>query len=142
MTGDLTIREILVPALEAAFPASGMRTATPPMPVALFPAACAEVGDVHVYDDGDEATVLIEHVTHHHVEPDDTEMTPNERAQWITLDVVEFLHALFGDRVLLWSREGGKRGGGWWRPYEGVLPGDIPNDADVFVWSRRLERAG
>jgi hypothetical protein len=142
MTTTVTIREVLVPALEAAFSASGMRTATPPEPVAVFPAACAEVGDVQIYDDGDEATVVIEWVTHHHTNPYDSEMDPTERAKWITHEVVEFLHALFDDRVFLWSRQQGMGGGGWKQPYEGVIPDDVPEDADMFVWSRRLERTG
>ena len=140
MTADVTIRDLLVPALEAAFPTSGMRDAFPPEPVAVFPAACPEVGDVRIYDDGDEATVDIEHVTHHHINPDDSEMTPRERAVWVTQAVVEFLRALFDDRVILWSRQHGKGGGGWIQPYEGVIPDGVPGDADIFVWSRRVER--
>ena len=137
---DVTIREVLVPALEAAFPASGMRAAPPPKPVAVFPAACAEVGDVQIYDDGDEATVVIEYVTHHHINPYDSAMTLSERAHWVTHEVVEFLRALFDDRVFLWSLQRGKSGGGWTQPYEGVIPDDVPEDADMFVWSRRIER--
>lgn len=140
MAANITLRDALLPALGAAFPASGMRTEPAPGPVAVFPAACAEVGDVLVYDDGDEATVLIEHVTHHHVNPDDPEMTANERARGISLEVVAFLRALFADRVFLWSRQQGKAGGGWTQPYEGVTPDDTPEDADTFVWSRRVER--
>jgi hypothetical protein len=142
MTNSVTIREVLVPALEATFPASGMRALAPPGPVAIFPAACAEVGDVQIYDDGDEATVVIENVTHHHTNPYDTDMTPHERAEWVTQEVVAFLHALFDDRVFLWSRQQGKGGGGWQQPYEGVIPDDVPEDVDMFVWSRRVERTG
>jgi len=140
MTNDVTIREVLLPALEAAFPASGVRIAAPPKPVAVFPAACSEVGDVQIYDDGDEATIVIENVTHHHTNPYDAGMTPGERAQWVTREVVGFLHALFDDRVFLWSRDQGRRGGGWRRPYEGVIPDDVPEDADMFVWSTRIEK--
>jgi len=142
MTADVTIREILVPALKAAFPAAGMRIGSPPEPIAIFPAKCAEVGDVQIYDDGDEATVVIEHVTHHHTNPYDPEMTPNERAQWVTHEVVEFLRALFDDRVFLWSRQQGQGGGGSRQPFEGVIPDNVPEDADMFVWSRRVKRTG
>lgn len=67
---------------------------------------------MHIYDDADEATVVSEHVTHHHTNPYDSEMAPTERAKWITHEVVEFLQALFDDRVILWSRKQGKGGGG------------------------------
>jgi hypothetical protein len=142
MTSGVTIREVLVPALEAAFPESGMRSASPPGPVAVFPAACAEVGEVQVYDDGDEATIVIEWVTHYHTNPYDPEMVANERTRWVNDEVVEFLRALFADRILLWSRQQGKAGGGWAHPYLGVIPDGVPDDADVFLWSRRLERTG
>lgn len=142
MTNHVTIRQLLLPALEAAFPSSGMRVSDPPEPVAVFPAACAEVGDVQIYDDGDEATVVIENGTHHHTNPYDAEMTSGERAQWVTREVVEFLRALFDDRVFLWSRQRGRCGGGWNQPYEGVIPDGLPEDADMFVWSRRVEKSG
>lgn len=140
MTNDVAIREVLVPALEAAFPGAGMCISSPPDPVAIFPAACAEVGDLRIFDDGDEATVVIENVTHHHTTPYDPDMSGSERVQWITDEVVEFLLALFDDRVFLWSRQQGKGGGGWKQPYEGVIPDDVPEGADMFVWSRRIER--
>lgn len=140
MRADVTIREVLVPALEAAFPNSGMRVAASPGPVAVFPAACAEVGEVQIYDDGDEATVVIENVTHHHSNPYDSNMSPRERAESVTQEVVEFLRALFDDRVFLWALQQGKGGGGWTQPYEGVIPDDVPEDADMFLWSRRIER--
>jgi hypothetical protein len=142
MKDDMAIRDVLVPALEGAFPTSGMRVAVHPEPVAVFPAACPEVGDVQIYDDGDEATVVIENVTHHHVNPYDAKMTPSERAEWVTHEVLVFLHALFEDRVFLWSRQKGKSGGGWQQPFERLIPDDVPRDADMFVWSRRVEPAG
>jgi len=142
MTDNVTIRDVLVPALEAAFPGVGMRFGAPPEPVAVFPAACSEVGDVQIYDDGEEATVIIENVTHHHSNPYDQGMTPGERAQWVTDEVVEFLHKLFADRVFLWSLKQGRGGGGWQQPYEGVIPDGVPEEADMFVWSRRVERTG
>jgi hypothetical protein len=141
MMDDVTIRDILVPALKAAFPNSGMRIGAPPEPVAVFPAACPEVGDVQIYDDGDAATVVLENVTHHHANAYET-ISAGERAQWVTAEVVAFLRALFDDRVFLWSRDQGKGGGGWQQPYEGTIPNDVPDDADLFVWSRRIERTG
>ncbi len=142
MKSDVTISEVLLPALEAAFPASGLRVATTENLVAVFPAACSEVGGVLIYDDGDEATVDIENITHYHFNPYDSEISPYELALWVTNEVVEFLQALFDDRVLLWSRQQGRGGGGSLQPYEGVIPDYLPEDADIFVWSRRLERTG
>ena len=54
----------------------------------------------------------------------------------------ELVFVVLSDRVFLWSRQQGKGGGGWRQPYEGVIPDDIPEDVEMFVWSRRVERTG
>lgn len=140
MTIEVTIRDVLVPALQAAFPNRGLRVGSAPDPVAVFPAVCAEVGDVEIYDDGDEAMFSINHVTHLHIGPDSLQGSPLERARSITEEVIEYLRLLFDDRLLLWSRQKGQGGGGWLVDHEGGLPDDVPDDADLFVWSRRIER--
>lgn len=137
MATDITLRELLVPTLEAEFPGRGMRVGAPPDAVAVFPAACAEVGEVQIFDDGDEATLVIEHVSHSHFNPYDYGLTAAERAQWITREVVEFLRELFSDRVLLWTAP--QRGSGGWRLLdEGEAANAGHTGANAFVWSRRL----
>ncbi len=133
----MTLREVLVPALKAAFPGRELRVSNPPDPVIAFPAVCLEVGEVQIYDDGDEATVWIERITHYHVNPYDENMTDNERYRWITDHLIESLTALFADQMLLWSVDEGKRGGCLW-PFDGTIPPDTPKNADTFVWSRRI----
>jgi hypothetical protein len=136
----VTIAGALAPALRAAFPDPRVRISAPPDPVVVFPAACAEVGDVVVYDDGDEATIIIRNVGHHHVQADDADRSDEEGARWIAEQVVGFLHDLFADRVLLWSVEQGRSSGN--QPYEGRIPAGVPDGADVFLWSRRIARTG
>lgn len=133
----MAIRDVLFPALREAFPNSGLRVSGPPDVAATFPALCAEVGDVIVYDDEDEATVIIQNMTHFHINPYDSAMSEEERARWITDEVVDFLGELFADRILLWSVDQG-RGSGGCQPYEGSVPADIPKDADKFLWSGRI----
>lgn len=48
MTSEGTIREVLVPALEAAFPNRGLRVGKAPGFVVVFAAAPAAVGDLFV----------------------------------------------------------------------------------------------
>lgn len=60
------IRNVLVPALHARFPDRGLRTGDPPEPIAVFPAARPEVGDLCIWGDGDVATAAIGEVTHDH----------------------------------------------------------------------------
>ena len=136
------IGDALVPALERAFPGRGLRVTPGGKPVAVFPAACPEVGDLMIYDDGEEATVLIENVTHHHSRPYDQGLTADALARWVAEDVVAFLTDLFADEVLLWAINKGQGGGGWRRGFRGTVPADIPVEAEVFVWSRCIERAG
>jgi hypothetical protein len=138
----VTIAGALAPALRAAFPDPHVRISAPPDPVAVFPAACAEVGEVVVYDDGDEATIIFWNVGHHHVQADDADLSEDERARWIAEQVVGFLRDLFADRVLLWSVEQGRGGGNWHRPWDGTIPAGVPDGADVFLWSRRIARTG
>ena len=142
MTNEAVICQALVPALKAAFPDAEIQASEPPNPVAVFPAVCPAVGAVMVFDDGDEATVVIENITHHHVDCYDPDLSDDDRVKWIADDVVGFLRQLFADRVFLWSRNQGKGGGGWRRPFDGGIPDDVPEDADIFVWSGRLERTG
>ncbi|MEQ8768625.1 MAG: hypothetical protein RL885_32260 [Planctomycetota bacterium] len=137
MRKEVTIREILVPALEAAFPSMGMCCGEPPDPVVVFPAICPEVGDVQIYDDGDEATIYIENVTHEHVNPYDSEMPPDGRTRWITDNVTRFLRALFDDRIVLFVMQ--DEGGGGWQSIDDIPREQLPRDADVFVWSKRLQ---
>jgi hypothetical protein len=105
------IRDILLPALEANFPNRGFHRDDSPNVIGVFPAAHSEVGDVVIWDDGDEATVLIGEITHAHFNPYDETLSEQEVAQRVTSEVVEFLSDLFGDRLLLWrSRHGGSGG--------------------------------
>jgi hypothetical protein len=134
---------VLVPSLLSAFQDRGLQTVSDGTNlVAEFPAACTEVGKVLIYDDGQEATVLIENITHHHVNTHDETINTEQRCSWISREFVEFLNELFADRVFLWSIDKGAGGGGWKLPFDGAIPEDARSGADRFVWSRRLRPAG
>ncbi|MGV8042593.1 MAG: hypothetical protein AB2L07_21935 [Thermoanaerobaculaceae bacterium] len=138
----MAIRDVLVPALHAAFPNSGLWVPDLSEPVAVFPAACPEVGAVSIHSEFEEITVEIERVTHHHVTAPDDSLGSEEQAHAITEEVVWFLRELFADRVLLWSENGGRGGGGWRYPFGGEIPADLREGVDLFVWSGRLNVAG
>src|SRR5262245_44486949 len=95
------IRDYLIPALQGQFVGWEIAFATPPLPIATFAQRQAAVGKVMIYDDGDEATVVIERITHGRFNPYDPHLSQEQRDQIITEDVVNFLKALFYDRVLL-----------------------------------------
>jgi hypothetical protein len=100
----------------------------------VFPAAHPEVGDVSIWDDGDEATVAVGEITHGHFNPYDASLTPEETANRVAENVVAFLGDLFADGVLLWKTPGSGAGG--WR----VLGLDhnfslMDADALTYFWS-------
>src|SRR5688572_20645563 len=101
------IRDRLIPALKREFAGWEIQFDSPPQAIATFPSAQPNVGRVLVYDHGHEATVLIEKITHGHFNPYDDELSESERDEMVTDDVIDFLKALFSDRVLLHSRADG-----------------------------------
>ena len=132
------IRDVLIPKLKERFPERGLRTDVPPNPIATFPAAHPAVGDVSVWDDGEEATVAISEVTHGHFDSYDASLTPEQIENQIAAAVLDFLEDLFADRVLLWKSPDGGSGG--WR----VLGEDqslslMDGDDQTFTWSGPVE---
>jgi hypothetical protein len=128
------IRENLLRELNDRFPGRGMRTGVPPDPIAVFPAMHPEVGEVKIWDDGDEATIEIGRITHGHMNPYGASMSEDEVAREVTRQVVEFLEDLFTDRVLLWVSADG-RSGGWKVLSDTVETSDPPRGTCIFVWS-------
>ena len=114
-----------------------MRVGQPPDATVTFPAAHTEVGDVSVWDDGDEATVMVGEITHGHFNPYHSTLTEAEVARRVTDMVVDFLESLFADRVVLWCSEN-RRSGGWRVLHE--TPREAPTGLSgcVYVWSGPL----
>lgn len=128
------IRDALLPALRLRFPDISFQIGDSPNPIAIFPAAHKEVGDVSIWDDGDEATVSIGEITHGHFNPYDETLTPEEIANRVTEEVVAFLKDLFADRVLLWkSLVGGA--GGWSVLGHNNSLSLIDTDDLTYLWS-------
>ena len=73
------IRESILEELRRRFPPQAYRVGTDGKTVAIFPSKCSEVGDVTIWDDGHEATVVIEHITHGHFNPYDESLSESER---------------------------------------------------------------
>ena len=110
------IREVMLPELRARFPNRGLRVGESLNQIAVFPAAHGEVGDLEIWEDGDEATIYIGRITHGHFESDDRTLAAVDSAKCITDGVVEFLEMLFADRVLIHkSRTDGSDG---WEVFE------------------------
>jgi hypothetical protein len=65
------IRDILIPEVKKTFSGWEMEISYEVNPIIRFPAVQKEVGDVLISDDGDEATIYLQKITHHHVNPYD-----------------------------------------------------------------------
>jgi hypothetical protein len=115
--------------LRVRFPDRGLRVETQPQASAIFPAAHAEVGDIQVCDDGDEVTVYAGSFTHGHFANYDA-ISDEQKARLISEDVIDFLDAVFADKVAFWGSH--KGGGGWRRLDTGSQ--EKPR-ASEYVWS-------
>jgi hypothetical protein len=92
------------------------------------------VGDISIWDDGEEATFVIGNITHHHFTDYTPGISEEEAAYNISEDVIGFLEDLFADRVLLWKSSSG--GGGLRVLQEGEMP-QVHSDAGTqfYFWS-------
>lgn len=130
------VRDHLVSALKREFSGRGIQFDTPPQPIATFPAAQAAVGRLLIYDDGDEATVLIENITHGHFNPYDEKLSESQRDEIVTGMVIDFLRALFSDRVLLHCTPDGRMGGWTRMDLVGEGAGELSSSNRYYLWSR------
>lgn len=134
------IRDCLIPALKREFDGWEIQFGTPPQAIAIFAAAQPDVGRVLIYDEGDEARVLIEKISHGHFNPYDEKLSESQRDEIVTEDVIEFLRALFSDRVLLHCASDG-RVGGWMRTdLAHDRPVELSKGQRYFLWSRPFEK--
>jgi hypothetical protein len=129
------IRDRLIPELKREFAGWEIDLSPQPPAIAAFPASQKAVGRVLIYDDGDEATVVIENVTHGHFNPYDEGLSDGEREKIIVEDVVAFLKALFSDQILLHCS--GTRGfGGWTRLDLVDEPIQLSPKLSYYLWSK------
>ncbi len=128
------IRDRLLPALKEAFPDKRFSFAAPPDPVVTLPSGCTEIGDLMIYDDGEEATVCFSEITHGHFNPFDPSLAQDQVDQQVTEAVVYFLLRLFSDHVLLYRTP--SRGTGGWYVFEEAPKEDaFVEGREYFVWS-------
>ena len=130
------ISDFLIPALQSEFAGWEVTFGTPPYPIATFPSCQPDVGKLLVYDDGDEARVLIEKVTHGHFNAFNEKLDPQQRDRIIAEDVLNFLKALLNDRILLHTYAN-QQVGGWTRLKDG--PVEFSQACRLFLWSRPYE---
>jgi hypothetical protein len=138
---------LLLPVLRERFHARGVVEGNPPDPCAMFPGIHPGIRGVSIFDDGDELTLCVDDLTHGHFNEYSEGLSEGEREKRIVDHVVEFLEALFADKVVVWGQQ---HMGGWYRPELGdsghstVFPiGGMGSKATVqeFVWSGPYARS-
>jgi hypothetical protein len=125
------LSSLLLPILREQFPGRGLIEGASPNPCAKFPGIHPGIRGVSVYDEGFELTVSVDDLTHGHFSEFDDRLPDTERTKRIVEAVVDFLDALFGDRVAVWGNT--KAGGGWYRIDLGGSRGRP--GIQEFVWS-------
>jgi hypothetical protein len=107
-------------------------------PVARFPAAHPDVGDLHVDTGAFGVDVHIDDILHDSFHSYDAHLDDGERNQRLLSEVLRFLDELFADRLLFWKAAEGPGIG--WRE-RGVTGSFDPLVMDdrvyrVYLWSR------
>ena len=128
------IRDHLVPAVKEVFANLAFNISPTSNPFISLSSSVAEIGDLHIYDDGDRATVVITGITHGDFGAYDENLNTEEKEQIITEDVISFLVTLFSDRVVLY-RTYSKGIGGWTVIEQGVKDIEFVAGWEYFVWS-------
>jgi hypothetical protein len=128
------IRDHLIPAVKEVFPSLAFKISPSSNPIISLSSSSAEIGDLHIYDDGDQATVIITGITHGDFGVYDENLNAEEKEQIITEDVISFLVTLFSDRVVLY-RTSSKGMGGWTVIEQGVKDIEFVAGREYFVWS-------
>lgn len=107
----MSILDTLEPRLRERFPNRNMRSHLPNQADIVFPAAHPEVGNLLIYDEGDEVTVMVGEFTHVHFGAERSNQAGAELAAAVTERVSSFLENLFSDRIVFWKVFGGVAGG-------------------------------
>jgi hypothetical protein len=103
------IADKLIARLRERFPDRAVTFDVPPAACAVFAAVHPEVGDVKIFDDGSEVTLIAGNFTHGHFSDFGADSV-EEAEEMIVNNVVNFLERLFADQVVLWGSQGS--GGG------------------------------
>lgn len=131
-----TLKTILLPLLRERYPHG--RYDDPDKAVIVAFDGPAEVRDLRVWDEGDEATVEIGKLTHTHFNgfdsfPRDPKVSGDEAARRVAAEVLRFLADFFAGRIVVWTEPGGVVSLG---PVETMPPPDRRRSA--FSWKGRL----
>ncbi len=130
----------LIPALEQKFGQGSFSMGRDSKIIASFPPAHPEVGELKIFDDGNEVIIEIGEITHGHFCRMNAVATNEEAEEEVVANVVDFLEDLFAGKYILWRTR--QRGAGGWKHVdflsEDKILSKFENDAVYFNWSGPL----
>jgi hypothetical protein len=135
------LTDTLISQLRTRFTGRPFVVGSSPGPVATFPAAHPDVGDLLIHDDGDEFTVYLGRFTHVHFNCYDEALTQEERSAQIVDSLLRFLDDIFADRMEFFGSHGG---GGGCRMRDAQQRGGLSKfflGAQTYVWSGPVPNA-
>jgi hypothetical protein len=120
----------LLSRLRSSFPNLTLRVGESPYPVVVIEAIHPDVGNVEIYDDGEELTIGLGNFTHAHV-------GLGESKDKIVELAVALLTDLFSDGLVPWGSHSGA--GGYYRKGQiSSLAKMLSKDSTRYVWSGPL----
>lgn len=135
------LAEALTQRLRDRFPDVKMVFGTPPEAVVVIPAVHPDVGNIQIFDDVFEATLVAGNFTHGHFSSFKAK-SQEEAEQQIVEDVTDFLERLFADQIVLWGSQ--KSSGGWYdRERASAATSEhqrLTEGTKRYVWSGPLNR--
>ena len=134
------LRDKLILLLEEKFGPGSFTSGIDPRLIVTFPPVHNEVGELRVFDDGNEIIVEIGEITHGHFSSMNAAATKEEAEQEVVANVIDFLEDLFAGKYILWRTK--QRGAGGWKHIDTLSQDDkvprIEIDAIYFTWSGPL----
>ncbi len=127
----MTLLDKMITALRGRFPSVEFKIEQEDKSIRI-PAKHPEVGDVIIWDEGDEATVGIGDLTHLHLNPYDPSLSDDERNARIADHLIWFVEALFDDRAYFLCYPGGAGGS---TVVEKGGRFTVPEGATAYTWS-------
>ena len=137
MAKTCTLASIVGPALQNMFPWRELKLFAGNNIFAVFPAIHPDVGDIQIFDDGDEVRVEVGRFTHTHFGPSEEGVTWKEDGERIANEVIAFLGNIFDHKVKFYvtPRTGGCEPIG---SQQGAFSKAISGPHQYFVWSGLL----
>jgi hypothetical protein len=108
------IRDLLIPQIQERFIQYGPVINMTDNPVVTFTNSLPAIGELTIWDDGEEATLAIGKISHGHFSVYENGLSPEVIHQRIADNLLDFLEALFADKVLMWISDD-EVSGGWQR---------------------------